>query len=53
MRGLINRAERFVRLCHAGKFQKGKAQEPYTIHLEDVAAFLARKGGSKVAIRAA
>jgi (p)ppGpp synthase/HD superfamily hydrolase len=42
MRDLINRAERFARLCHAGQFRKGKAQEPYTIHLEDVAALLAR-----------
>jgi len=53
MRDLINHAEQFARLCHAGKFQKGKVQDPYTIHLVDVAAFLARKGGSKVAISAA
>ena len=53
MHDLINRAERFARLCHAWKFQKGKAKEPYTNHLEDVATFLTRKGGSKVAIRAA
>lgn len=53
MHDLINRAERFARLCHAGKLQKGKGQDPYTIHLEDVAAFLALQGGSKVAIRAA
>jgi hypothetical protein len=37
MTGLISRAERFARVCHEGQFWKGKAQEPYTVHLHDVA----------------
>ena len=50
---LINRAERFARVRHEGQFRKGKAQEPYTIHLEEVAALVERWSGSERAIAAA
>ena len=40
MNDLISRAERFARVCHEGQFRKGKAKEPYTIHLEEVANLL-------------
>ena len=53
MKDLINRAERFARVRHDGQFRKGKAQEPYTIHLEEVAALVARWSGSERAIAAA
>ena len=38
---------------HEGQFRKGKAQEPYTIHLEEVAALVERWSGSESAITAA
>ena len=53
MNDLINRAERFARVRHEGQFRKGKAQEPYTIHLEEVAALVERWSGSERAIAAA
>jgi len=53
MTDLISRAERFARVRHEGQFRKGKAQEPYTIHLEEVAALVERWSGSERAIAAA
>ena len=53
MNDLINRAERFARARHEGQFRKGKAQEPYTIHLEEVSALVERWSGSERAIAAA
>jgi hypothetical protein len=53
MTGLISSAERFARVRHEGQFRKGKAQEPYTIHLEEVAALVERWSGSERAIAAA
>ena len=53
MNDLISRAERFARVRHEGQFRKGKAQEPYTIHLEEVAALVERWSGSERAIAAA
>lgn len=53
MNDLISRAERFARVRHEGQFRKGKAQEPYTIHLEEVAALVERWSGSEKAIAAA
>ena len=40
MSDLISRAERFARARHEEQFRKGKAREPYTIHLEEVAALV-------------
>ena len=45
MSDLIKRAERFARERHAGQFRKGAAQEPYAVHLEEVAT-LTVKGTS-------
>ena len=42
MSDLISRAEPFALVRHEGQFRKGKAQEPYTIHLEEVAALVER-----------
>ena len=53
MNDLISRAERFARVRHEGQFRKGKAQEPYTIHLEEVAVLVGRWSGSERAIAAA
>jgi len=53
MTNLISRAERFARVRHEEQFPKGKAQEPYTIHLEKVAPLVERWSGSEKAIAAA
>ena len=53
MNDLISRAERFARVCHEGQFRKGKAKEPYTIHLEEVATLTERWGGQENSIAAA
>ena len=53
MNDLISRAERFARVCHEGQSRKGKAKEPYTIHLEEVASLTERWGGGENAIAAA
>ena len=47
MNDLVNRAERFARLRHAGQIRKGKAKEPYTINLGE-AATLVKKWGEGV-----
>ena len=53
MNDLISRAERFARVRHEGQSRKGKAKEPYTNHLEEVASFTRLWGGSENAIAAA
>ena len=53
MRDLISRAERFARVRHEGQFRKGKAKEPYTNHLVEVAALVERWSDSESAIAAA
>ena len=53
MNDLIDRAERFARVRHTGQFRKGKAKEPYTIHLEEVAKLVERWSDSERAIAAA
>ena len=53
MSDLISRAERFARVRHEGQFRKGKAKEPYTNHLVEVAALVERWSGSESAIAAA
>ena len=53
MSDLISRAERFARVRHEGQFRKGKAKEPYTNHLVEVAALVERWSDSESAIAAA
>ena len=53
MSDLISRAERFARVRHEGQFRKGKAKEPYTNHLVEVAALVERWSGSESSIAAA
>ena len=53
MLDLIERAERFARVCHAGQCRKGASKEPYTIHLEEVSSLVRAWGGTEEAIAAA
>jgi (p)ppGpp synthase/HD superfamily hydrolase len=53
MTDLIKRAESFARSRHLGQFRKGDAQEPYIIHVEEVAELVNAWGGSESAIAAA
>lgn len=53
MSDLISRAERFARARHGEQFLKGKALEPYTIHLEEAASLEERWSKSKNARAAA
>ena len=53
MTDLLERAERFARVCHAGQCRKGAAKEPYTIHLEEVSSLVEAWGGTEEAIAAA
>jgi len=49
----IRLAEEFARACHGGQFRKGAAQEPYAVHLEEVAELVRSYGGSETEICAA
>ena len=49
MTDLIKSAEIFARSRHAGQFRKGDAQEPYIVHVEEVAELVATWGGSESA----
>ena len=53
MNDLISRAERFARVRHNRQFRKGKAKEPYTVQIEEVAALVERWSGSERATAAA
>jgi len=53
MTDLIKSAEIFARSRHAGQFRKGDAQEPYIVHVEEVAELVTAWGGSESAIAAA
>lgn len=46
-------ARAFAEAAHAGQLRKGAAQEPYFVHLEEVAALVAAFGGDAVAVAAA
>ncbi len=50
---IIERAKEFAMRAHEGQFRKGAAREPYTVHLEEVAALAVRFGGSDAVIAAA
>ncbi len=49
----IKQAEAFARECHAGQIRKGAAEEPYTIHLEEVVELVRSYGGNETEICAA
>ena len=53
MNDLLRRAESFARIRHMGQFRKGKAQEPYIIHLEEVSELVSSWNGTENAIAAA
>ena len=53
MNDLLKRAESFARIRHMGQFRKGKAQEPYIIHLEEVSELVTSWNGTENAIAAA
>lgn len=50
---IIERAKEFAMRAHDGQVRKGAAREPYTVHLEEVAALAVRFGGSEAVIAAA
>ena len=49
----IKQAEAFARERHAGQIRKGAAEEPYTIHLEEVVELVCFYGGNEQEICAA
>lgn len=53
MQDIIGRAQAFAVERHRGQTRKGAAREPYAIHIEEVAALVARFGGSEDVIAAA
>ncbi|SIS69650.1 HD domain-containing protein [Phaeovulum vinaykumarii] len=53
MTDLITAARAFAEAAHAGQTRKGAAREPYVVHLEEVAGYVAGHGGSDVAVAAA
>ena len=53
MNGLLKRAESVARIRHMRQFRKGKAQEPYIIHLEEVSELVTSWNGTENAIAAA
>jgi hypothetical protein len=46
----IAQAKAFAVAAHVGQTRKGAGAEPYTVHLEEVAALVARFGGNEAAI---
>ncbi len=50
---LIDTARQFAEIAHAGQTRKGPEAAPYTEHLAEVAALVARFGGSEAAVCAA
>ena len=53
MNDLLKRAESFARIRHMAQFRKGKAQEPYIIHLEEISELVTSWNGTENAISAA
>jgi len=53
MTDLIKSAKIFARSRHAKQFRKGDAQEPYMVHVEEVAELVTAWGGSESAVAAA
>ncbi|WP_435258785.1 HD domain-containing protein [Thioclava sp. FR2] len=49
----IEVARAFAAKAHEGQTRKGQGQEPYFVHLEEVAALVAQFGGSSTAVMAA
>lgn len=45
MSDIVTRARVFAEAAHAGQLRKGALQEPYIIHLQEVAALVAQYGG--------
>ena len=50
MTDLVSRARAFALKAHQGQTRKGAAQEPYVLHLQEAADFVARHGGDDIAI---
>ena len=50
---LVTKAREFARAQHDGQYRKGAAQEPYFIHLEEVATLVASFGGGPLVVAAA
>jgi len=50
---IIELARDFAAKAHSGQVRKGAAQEPYVVHLEEVAALAARFGADDTVIAAA
>ncbi|MGV8987324.1 MAG: HD domain-containing protein [Cypionkella sp.] len=50
---LVSKARDFARAKHAGQFRKGAAQEPYEMHLAEVAELVAGFGGAAEVVAAA
>lgn len=50
---LIQDAQSFAEIAHAGQTRKGAGREPYVIHLQEVADLVRQFGGSEEAIIAA
>lgn len=42
---IVTRARIFAETAHAGQVRKGKSQEPYIFHLQEVAVLVAQYGG--------
>lgn len=53
MSDLVALAEAFARKAHEGQVRRGAAAEPYAVHLAEVAALVARFGGTQEAVMAA
>ena len=50
---IIEKAKEFAVRAHDGQVRKGAAQEPYTVHLEEVARLAAGFGAGEAVIAAA
>jgi (p)ppGpp synthase/HD superfamily hydrolase len=50
---IVTKARNFAREKHAGQVRKGAAQEPYEMHLAEVAALVAGFGGTDLMVAAA
>ncbi len=50
---IIAQARQFAETAHAGQTRKSAGQEPYVVHLEEVAELVTRFGGTETAIAAA